>query len=945
MNLRRRRGTLLGLAIVLVAIVVTGWLALSGRVDWLAQFAKPRIERALLAAGVEADELDIADLSLKGGRVEHALMRFEGGTIEVHGLQISLGIGNLAARRAGAVSVDRLDVELTDLSPGARGAGGVSGDDLPFESIDVREWLIEAPWGDTTIRASGSLRATPGEDGVVRFDGDFTADEGKGRFAGEFDTNSQSLVVRVEDASIAPEGLLAILKSLPEGSVPVGLSFGWELARMSAELLVKPGEPAQAKTSVQLVRGEGSIGDTKGRIETATLEVQWKDGEAMAFELDAEAVALHNGSTQLAADTMQFIGGVEGGSVSLGRAVVTSGEREVRGHGLGSFQLGEDGAGDSAEGTLILESAKFDGFTAGEAEIALHWKEGVLLASTSELKFGGRMEAEIESLELTLTDVAGDSPGVSGRVVAAVDLASALPKDTEVTPALERVTASFHGLLGEGRESMRVEFALADAPRTIKSPNFGGGFTGALTGVVTLDASHVSSSVAGEWKDVSVAIAGQGSATFPEAKLKWSTGRVWTDAIRNWAEIEPARALRELLWVSTIDLRASGGEVDLGDLGSARDVSATLASDGADISEQAGGSLVVSAKSVNAADRLFADFGAILGFGLDGGTVVADIALASPRIPVRARQVVGWSDGFSLDGSYSTDNVDLASLGSFGGLAAAFEGVTGSGTASVSGPLRLGSRGIEAGARVELESVGLVWPGDKVSLAGVSGVIDLDSLEPLHADAGQKLSIGSAKMQDVEFTDGTVEFGIPSPDSVSVTRLEAQALGGKIAATPFEFDPESPKAETSVQLDGVRLEQMLGFFPDVPARAEGGIVGVVPVSWDGQDVVFGNGFIDLQPGELGRVWFDYDIRMLSGGREDQRMLYPVLRRVEKAIRELHFNRLRIDLYPEGAPGRSMQIRLAGVTATEDVHAPVELEINVNAPLERFVKWGTNSVKP
>jgi hypothetical protein len=53
----------------------------------------------------------------------------------------------------------------------------------------------------------------------------------------------------------------------------------------------------------------------------------------------------------------------------------------------------------------------------------------------------------------------------------------------------------------------------------------------------------------------------------------------------------------------------------------------------------------------------------------------------------------------------------------------------------------------------------------------------------------------------------------------------------------------------------------------------------------------------------------------------------------------------IDLYPTANPGRSMQIRLAGVTTSEEVHAPVVLEINVNAPLDRFVKWGTNPVKP
>jgi hypothetical protein len=122
-------------------------------------------------------------------------------------------------------------------------------------------------------------------------------------------------------------------------------------------------------------------------------------------------------------------------------------------------------------------------------------------------------------------------------------------------------------------------------------------------------------------------------------------------------------------------------------------------------------------------------------------------------------------------------------------------------------------------------------------------------------------------------------------------------------------------------------------------------VGVIPISWDGSQVAFGTGYVELQPGELGRVSFEYDVRMLTRGVKRGGFDYEIRRRLEKAIRELHFDRLRIDLYPTANPGRSMQIRLAGVTTSPEVHAPVVLEINVNAPLDRFVKWGTNPVKP
>ncbi|HLF10439.1 MAG TPA: YdbH domain-containing protein, partial [Gammaproteobacteria bacterium] len=813
------------------------------------------------------------------------------------------------------------------------------------DSIDVREWHVTVPLNGVTIRASGSLRTTPGTDGYVGFEGDFAADEAKGGFAGDYNSGSQTLVLRIEEALITPEGLPAILRSMSEGNAASGISFGWERAAVNAEITLKSGDLSQAKANVQLAEGTVTRGDTGGELAAATIEILWKIGEPLAIEFDGAGVALNAGSTRIVAETMQFFGSDRGGSVSLGNAVVTSGEREVRGHGLGSFTLGEGTAALSAEGTWILESAKFDGFTAGGAEVTFDWEDGVLSAMTTGLAINGPVAADFEELEMAVSNLTSDAPGVSGRVVAAVDIASALPKGAEMIPARERVTANFLGLLGAGRESMRIEFEFADTTRAIKSPEFGGGFTGALAGVVTLDSSYVSGSIAGEWKDVSLSIPGQGSAMFPEANFKWTTGRVWTDSIRGWSHNEPARVLRELLWVSTIDLRASGGAVDLAELGNASGVAATVVSDGADISELAGASLVVSAKSVHAADREFADFGAILGFGLDGGTVVADITLASPRVPVRSRQSLNWGDGFTFNGTYSTEVIDLASAGSFGGLAPELEGITASGKASVSGALRLGPNGFEAGARVEFESAGFVWPGDQYAFSGISGVVDLDSLRPLHAGDGQRITIATAKFKDITFTDGTVEFGIPAADSMSVTRLDARTLGGKLAAAPFAFDPRDPKPETRIRLDGLRLNEVLAFFPDVPATAEGRIVGEIPVAWDGERVAFGAGYIDLQPGELGHVTFDYDIRVLTQGRQPDQFMYAALRRVEKAIRDLHFDRLRIDLHPTGTPGRSMQIRMAGVPTTDDVRAPVELDINIDAPLDRFIKWGTNPVKP
>lgn len=933
---------------MLAAFVLTGWLVLTGRVDWLARMAKPRIEQALRDTGIEADALDIARLSVGGGRIEHARVRFSGGFAEIHGLEVGLGVGNLTAGRAGSVTIDRLDVELSGKAPDHSGSeattpGSIS---MPFDSVEIREWHVAVPVGGEVVHASGSLSATPEANGSVGFECDASTEGASGKFSGSYNPETGNGTVKFADLSVEPTGTLAtVLKPLLESRTNAGMSFGWGAATAGGTVTISANQPARLEADAHVKHGFVSRRDERGELAELSVTVDWRKNGPLVLDAEGANLSGQSGEWKASAGTFQYVGGSDGGNVALGNAVFTSGEREVRGHGLGSFALGPDFEPVSAEGTVILDSALFDGIRAGESEIKFELKDGVLSAHAPGLGLTGAIAANIEDLKVSATNLTTAEPGVSGSAKVILETASFSRTGFTISPARERISTRFIGLLGAGRESLRVDFELEDHARTFEAGDVNIGAAGPLSGVVTIDTSHVSGSVAGEWRAVTIALSEGRKAAFPDVKFKWSTGRTWIEAVRNWADMDSGRVLRELLWISNIDVRTENGTADLGALGNATGVSATLVSNGTDISERAGGSLVVSAKSIHAADREFADLGATLGFGLDGGIVVADVSLARPRIPVHSRQELDWKGAFAMSGTYSTGTVDLAAAGPLGGLLPALKGITASGSLSAAGPVRLGPNGFAAGAHVELASVGVAWPDDKFTLAGVSGTLDLDSLLPLRAGGGQRLTLDSVKIQSLELTKATLEFGIPSPDSVEVTRLDATTLGGTLSATPFEFDLYDPRPATRVSLDGQRLDELLKFFPDVPATAEGRIVGEIPVAWDGQQVEFGTGYIDLKPGELGRVQFNYDIRTLTQGMKPRGVEYEVRRRVEKSIRDLYFNRLRIDLYPTASPGRSAAIKIGGATAGADVHAPVDLDINIDAPLERFLKWGTNPVKP
>jgi len=944
MKSRRRSGARLGLAIAVAAVVVTGWIVLSGRVDWLARFAEPRIGQALRDAGIEADSLDFALLSIEGGRIEHARMRFKGGDVEIQGLEVAIGVGNVVSRRVGSITIDRLDLELNGDPIGIKSAEpSDEPDELPFGTVEVKEWTLSTPLGGELVRVTGDLHATPESGGVVKFSGRFTSDEAKGGYSGEYASAKDRFLLRFDDTEVTPAAVVAILRGMPD-SAGAGLTVGWDSAVVNGEMVMSAGSPVRASGHVRIENAAAARDGQAASLEKLTADFSWATGTGASIDAEGLRLRANSGEWVGNAESLQFVGGLAGGNIALGRLALSSDDRDIRGHLISSLVIGNDWKLESAEGTFVVGSASVEGFVAGESEIEFLWKDAVLNARTPRLPLTGAVEVVIEEADVSVSDLGMAQPSAGGSAVIVLDTSRLLESGTVVTPARERIPVRFVSFLAPEAESLRVEFDAPDETRSIETRGLKGVAAGGISGVVTLDASHITGSFNGEWWDVSVASGKDRRASFQELQFKWSTGRVWTDAVRAWRESDPERTIRELLWISNLDLRGTGGTLEMGDIGSAFGVSATVVSNGADLSERAGGSLVLAAEDVRSGGRELTDFSASLAFGLDGGSLVADVVHTKPRVRVHFNQSVAWAGSIASSGTFETERVDLATIDLAEAIPAA-QGVTASGHIRAMGNTRMGPDGFGGDARLQLEDVGLRWQKEEAAVEGISGEIVLDSLSPLRTRSSQRLTFSDAGVEDLKVSDGVIEFEMPSSELVEVARLEAKTLGGNISASPFAFNPLDPRPASRVRLDGVRLEQLLAFFPDIPARASGPIMGELPVSWDGRQIAFGSGYIDIQPGEIGRIQFDYDVRLLTSSTDRGDVLYGVKREIETSVRDLHFDRLRIDLYPKDVPGRSAQIRLVGVTASDRIHAPVQLDVNIDAPLERFIKFGDNPVKP
>jgi hypothetical protein len=409
--------------------------------------------------------------------------------------------------------------------------------------------------------------------------------------------------------------------------------------------------------------------------------------------------------------------------------------------------------------------------------------------------------------------------------------------------------------------------------------------------------------------------------------------------VRGWTGLPSERWQRELLWAGDYDLKLSGGagrwgrDLRLNGLelhGTSRggELYETGGADfGVTVAEIADGALRLSAGRVQAT------------LGLSGGVVQGGFSLPDLAVQPTFAQTFRWDDALEGDGTFGFEPVVLTGTEPWSRWWSGLEGGQFTGGIGFRGRSHYAAGKWSTSAEVLLKDFGAAWPARAIALEQIDGTLALANLATLRSDSEQRLTMGRANLSGVALGKTALTFALDGPSRVRVAKLETEAFGGRLATDAFAFDPRRPAPALKLRVAGARLEQLLQLFDDVPAEAEGMVDGELPLVWQDGKLTLGTGFFQLTAGELGRVRFTRDLHLLTSGRSPNSLGYASILEVERSLQELHFNRLRIDTYPPDAPGQSLRLRLVGTPAGGKVATPVNLDVNVNAPLEHFLNWG------
>jgi hypothetical protein len=204
------------------------------------------------------------------------------------------------------------------------------------------------------------------------------------------------------------------------------------------------------------------------------------------------------------------------------------------------------------------------------------------------------------------------------------------------------------------------------------------------------------------------------------------------------------------------------------------------------------------------------------------------------------------------------------------------------------------------------------------------------------------VSFKSAKAGDVRFDAGRLDFQV-TRRGVFVDRLEVGWCKGSLNAYSVNWDFKKPKDDFVVYADRIDLGEALMMVVPFKGRMEGVLYGRFPVGIDDGRIRLSPGFLYSLPGQGGKLRLD-DNRQMQSLLDRSGIKGDVQEPLSKALSDLDFSTLKLDLEPRQDGEGTLRIKLVGKSNDKAWPAPVDLNLNLHGPLESLVNAGSSLVR-
>ena len=196
------------------------------------------------------------------------------------------------------------------------------------------------------------------------------------------------------------------------------------------------------------------------------------------------------------------------------------------------------------------------------------------------------------------------------------------------------------------------------------------------------------------------------------------------------------------------------------------------------------------------------------------------------------------------------------------------------------------------GLHFDFNKSSLFLPDDEISIIGLDGEINLNSLDPLETNGTQTLSFESCSVSGVELKDGNFSFQILPDGTFLIVEAYANLYGGVIGLLESQFNLYQTGMRISTSLTGVNGQEIVDLIEGLDVEVNGTFSGRIPLikeegSWD-----FEGGYLQLDPTPGAKLKYKSN-GFLTNGIEVDSEEYKRMRMTELALENLNLESLRL----------------------------------------------------
>lgn len=191
--------------------------------------------------------------------------------------------------------------------------------------------------------------------------------------------------------------------------------------------------------------------------------------------------------------------------------------------------------------------------------------------------------------------------------------------------------------------------------------------------------------------------------------------------------------------------------------------------------------------------------------------------------------------------------------------------------------------------------------------------------------AGLKLDGGSVRWQWLE-------------GAWLVERADLAWCGGWVRLAGLRIDPRELDLDGVLSFERIDAARLLALLPQLDGVATGRLDGRLPLRLRRNHLSLTEGQLYSLPGEGGTLRL-HDTTFVNDYLQRAGMPAAVRRKITAALRDLAYDLLRLDLVSLTAREARLKLRVAGRAAHDKDLPPVDLEINLNGPLEGLLNLG------